>query len=152
GSRQQILFYTIKNKPSLSRTFGLTGGVYSGTSGAVADTKLTGAFGVGMDSSGNTYSVSALSGTGIRKFSSSGQLASSLRGVEFLDTAIADSASEGADVYTKEEHFTMNYAASGGKEWTWASISANVTQYAKDQRLTNSGGANAVALRNFSGH
>ncbi|MDQ1469704.1 MAG: hypothetical protein QOJ99_1184 [Bryobacterales bacterium] len=108
--------------------------------------------GVGTDSSGNIYVVSTFAGTSIRKFSPSGSLLWHLKGLSFIDVAVADPSSDGLDLYTKHQHFTMDYNQQPGHEWSWAGMLKNKFKYPTDPYLTLlSGGNSPVALRNIKG-
>ena len=138
GPRQQILIYDIKNKPKQVDTFGVEGGIYAGIPGEVKDLKFAGISGVGSDSSGNMYvSNDGFERTGVdlRKFSPSGKLQWKLLGLQFLDNADVDPATNGLDVYTKNERFSMDYSKSKGKEATYEGYTLNAFKYPQDPRL-----------------
>jgi hypothetical protein len=147
--RQQIRIYNIsRTAPQLVRTFGDLNGVYSGNPGEIEDTKLIQPTGVGMDSSANLYVTGTLAGAEIRAFSASGLLLWNLRGLEYVDSAIADPTSDGSDVYTKKEHFSMNYNRAPGSEWKWKALTVNPYRYPNDLRVTS---PNGQSIRNSSG-
>jgi hypothetical protein len=135
GTRQQILFYNTSSSQQVA-TFGVAGGIYSGNQGQTGDQKLISPTGLGTDSSGNIYVASTVGGAEIRAFSSSGTLQWHLEGLEFIDTAVADPATDGLDVYTKRQHFTMDYSQSNGKEATWAGMTVQTLKYPTDPRLS----------------
>ena len=138
GLRQQILIYNIKNKPVQIGTFGDKGGIYGGIRGEVKDLKLYSISGVGTDATGNIYiSNHGFNSTGadLRKFLPSGTLKWRLLGLQFLDNADADSASDGLDVFTKNEHFVMDYNKGSGKEWSYKGYTLDKFRYPDDGRL-----------------
>lgn len=117
GPRQQVLIYNITSTPTLVETLGSERGIYSGTPGEVGDLKLVGLTGVGTDASGNIYvSLDGFNGSGadLRKFDATGAMQWRLLGLQFVDNADADPGTDGVDVFTKNEHFVMDYSKSNG--------------------------------------
>jgi hypothetical protein len=138
GPRQQVLIYDIAKKPSLVGTLGTEGGIYSGTPGEVGALKFAGLSGVGTDAKGNIYVSSNgfhKSGVDLRKFSPSGELQWQLLGLHFLDTADADAATDAVDVFSKDEHFVMDYSKGSGSEWSYKGYTINRFRYPDDPRL-----------------
>jgi sugar lactone lactonase YvrE len=155
GPRQQILFYDVSSSPHQVATFGATGGIYSGTPGQMGDQKLISPVGIGTDSAGNIYVASTVGGSDIRKFSAAGALQWELKGLEFVDVAVADPASDGLEVYTKRQHFTMDYTSRAGKEATWKGMTIQTLKYPTDPRLSfiapTAGWNSILAVRNIGG-
>jgi hypothetical protein len=137
GPRQQILFYRIVGAPVLVKTFGEAGGIYSGRRGSIGDLRLNGPNAVGMDAAGNLYVNSSASGTDLRKFSASGAPLWRVLGVIFLDTGAADPRSDGREVYTVRDRFTMDYGKREGREWALASHTVDRFRYPDDPRLSD---------------
>jgi hypothetical protein len=138
GPRQQILIYNIKNKPVLTGTFGSKGGIYEGTAGEISNLKLYGITGVGTDAAGNIYINSNgfnNSGTDLRKFTPTGKLQWQLLGLHFVDNADTDPATDGVEVFTKQEQFVMNYSKPAGQQWTYKAYTVNPFKYPQDPRL-----------------
>jgi len=138
GPRQQVLIYDITKAPVLSSTFGIKGGIYAGIPGEVKDGKLYGLSGVGTDAGGNIYiGIDGFnrSGVDLRKFSPSGALQWRLLGLEFIDNADVDAATDGVHVFTKHEHFVMDYTKPAGKQWTYKGYTLNPFKYPQDPRL-----------------
>ncbi|MGH1392758.1 MAG: hypothetical protein ACRAVC_01800 [Trichormus sp.] len=139
SQRQQVLIYNnIAKKPLQTGTFGDKGGIYSGVRGQVKDAKLYGITGVGTDTAGNIYiSNHGFNSTGadLRKFSPTGKLQWRLLGLQFLDNADADPDTDGKDVFTKNEHFVMDYSKNNGKEWTYKAYTLDKFRYPDDGRL-----------------
>ena len=135
GPRQQVLVYQIKGRPQLIRTLGVKGGIYAGKRGEVGALKLNGLTGVGTDAAGAIYVSDAGAGSDLRKFSPTGTLQWRLLGLEFLDSADADPATDGVDIFTKEEHFVMDYRQRNGQEWTYQAYTVDRFRYPDDPRL-----------------
>ncbi|MDM9585480.1 hypothetical protein [Nostoc sp. GT001] len=141
GLRQQMLTYDIKDKPIQVSSFGSKGGIYAGVAGEVRDLKLYGLTGVGTDASGNIYINSNgfnKSGTDLRKFSPSGKLMWRSLGLIFVDNADADPKTDGVDVFTKQEHYLMDYNQAAGKQWNYKAYTLNPFKYPQDPRLHTS--------------
>jgi hypothetical protein len=141
GQNQQVLIYNISKNPVQVGTFGTKGGVYAGTPGEVGDLKLYGLAGVGTDKAGNIYINSNgfnNSGTDLRKFSPSGKLQWRLLGLHFVDNADVDPKTDGAEVFTKQEQFLMNYSKPPGQQWTYNSYTLHPFKYPQDPRLHTS--------------
>jgi hypothetical protein len=154
GPAHQILIYTMRPIPRKVGTLGVEGGIYSGKAGETGDDKLISPIGVGADTAGGIYVASTLAGAEIRKYSSTGVLLWHLVGLEFIDTAVADPDSDGSDIYTKDEHFTMDYSQPAGRESVWKGMTIHKLKYPTDPRLSlpNSGSNSVVAFRNIVGH
>jgi hypothetical protein len=140
GPRQQVLIYDISGTPKLIGTVGTQEGIYSGTRGEVGELKLNGLTGVGTDRAGNIYVSNdgfGGSGTDLRKFSPLGKMQWQLLGLQFVDNADADPDTDGLDVFTKHEHFMMDYSKSKGQEWTYKGYTVDKFRYPDDPRLHN---------------
>ena len=140
GPRQQVLIYDISGTPKLIGTFGTQGGIYSGTKGEVGELKLNGLTGVGTDRAGNIYVSNdgfGGSGTDLRKFSPLGKMQWQLLGLQFVDNADADPGTDGLDVFTKHEHFVMDYSKENGQEWSYKAYILDKFRYPDDPRLHN---------------
>jgi sugar lactone lactonase YvrE len=160
GPRQQVLMYNIDQAPKLVGTVGTQGGIYAGRRGEIGATKLYGLTGVGADAAGNIYvscngfkgAARDFSGTDLRKFSSSGALQWRLLGLEFVDNADADPGTDGVDVFTKHEHFVMDYSKASGQQWTYKAYTADKFRYPDDARFQNIGHTAASAsVRRING-
>jgi hypothetical protein len=137
GSAQQVIFYNnLAGTPARNGTFGVSGGIYSGSAGTMADNKLISPTGVGMDSSGNIYVSSNIGGAQIRVYNSSGTKLWDVQGLEFMDSGVPDPATNGADVYTKRQHFTMDYSKRAGQEYTYSGMTINSVAYPTDPRIS----------------
>ena len=138
GPRQQVLIYNIAEKPTLVSTFGTEKGIYSGTPGEVGEKKLYGITGVGTDTAGNIYVSNDgfnKSGADLRKFSPEGRMQWQLLGLQFLDSADADPSTDGVDIFTKDEHFVMDYSKANGREGSYKGYTLDKFRYPDDGRL-----------------
>jgi len=147
GPNQQILIYNIQNQPVQVGTFGTKGGIYAGIPGEVQPLKLYGITGVGADAAGNIYVNSNgfnNSGTDLRKFAPSGKQLWNLHGLLFVDNADTDPKSDGVEVFTKHEHFLIDYSQPTGKQWTYKAYTLNPFKYPQDPRLHTSPDATFV--------
>ncbi|AUT01632.1 hypothetical protein CLI64_15255 [Nostoc sp. CENA543] len=152
SQNQQILIYKVADKPVKIGNFGDKGGIYSNIRGQVKDSKLYGITGVGTDKAGNIYvSNNGFNNTGadLRKFTPAGKLQWRLLGLQFLDNADADPDSDGKDVFTKNEHFVMDYSKNSGKEWTYKAYTLDKFRYPDDGRLHTT--PTAAFVRRLSG-
>jgi hypothetical protein len=138
GPQQQILIYDLKQAPVQVATLGSKGGITSGIPGEVTPEKLGGITGVGTDAAGNIYisqDGSNRSGALLSSYSPNRRLLWQLMGLQFLDTADADPGTNGLDVFTKDEHFVMDYRKSNGKEWRYKAHTLDRFRYPDDGRL-----------------
>ncbi|WYL97093.1 MAG: hypothetical protein HEQ35_27840 [Gloeotrichia echinulata IR180] len=141
GVSQQILIYKITDKPVQVGTFGSKNGIYGGIPGEVKPLKFYGITGVGTDGNGNFYINSNgfnKSGTDLRKFSPSAKQLWQLLGLLFIDNADADPKTDGVELFTKQEHFLMDYSRPAGKQWTYKGYTLNTFKYPQDPRLHTS--------------
>ena len=141
GPDQDVKIYAVKAPPrarTMLTTFGVKGGVSAAPAGVIAARRFNMPVGVGTDGRGNlyVYSRGSVSGGGsvIESYAPSGRQNWRLLGLEFIDCAEPDPASE-SDVYTKEEHFALDYARPAGQQWTYKGYTANRLKYPDDPRL-----------------
>ena len=130
----------------VAAVFGAVGGIYSGKGaqiGTVGARRFNDPTGVGVDAHGNVYvSQDGTCGNGmggggtiLESYAPNKTRLWQLLGLEFVDCADGDPASE-ADVYTKEEHFVMNYArTTPGTEAAYRGYTVNRFKYPEDPRL-----------------
>lgn len=145
GPRQQVLIYNInENEPQYSLnqpidSLGEEGGIYGGNNpGLISANKFYGLSGVDIDAQGNIYvSLNGFNNSGaiLRKYDANKNLQWQLSGLEFLDTADVDPQSDGLDVYTKDEHFVINYSELQGQEAAYHAYTLDPFQYPDDPRL-----------------
>ena len=139
GVNQQIRLYShTDTHPTLAGTFGQTGGIYAGTPGAFGPLRFNRPSGVGCDAKGNLYVASAGSSGGgstvLESYTPEGDLKWRLFGLEFVDMADVDPADD-TQVYTKEEHFRLDYARPAGQDWTYQGYTIHRFRYPEDPRL-----------------
>ena len=146
GPDQSIRIYSREGR--LVGRFGT--GIYSGKPGEILPTKLVNPLAVGTDSQNNLYVAGGPGFTDLRKFSPSGKLLWALRGLTFLDTAAADNATDGRDVYTALYHFKMKDEAMGGGQWSWAAYTLDRFKYPNDPRLFGDFHYTVLAIRNLN--
>jgi len=139
GPRQQVLIFSgLRGSAKLVGTLGRRGGIYSGVPGQFGPLRFNTPTGVGCDAEGNIYVACDGStgggGTVLECYSPSRKLRWRLFGLEFVDMADVDPASD-ADVFTKEEHFRVSYPSGGPTRWTYAGYTVNRFKYPQDPRL-----------------
>ncbi len=138
-THQIHIFENITTAPTFSKTFGELYGVLAGPMvGEFGDRRFNHPIGVGVDDDGNIYVAcrGPLGGGGstLESYREDGTLNWRLLGLEFVDCAAADPASE-IDVYTKEEHFVLDYSKPAGRQWTYKGYLINKMKYPDDPRL-----------------
>ncbi|HEY3323220.1 MAG TPA: hypothetical protein VGP72_22390 [Planctomycetota bacterium] len=121
-------------------TLGVKHGIFSGVKGQVGPGRLNGLVGVGSDAAGNIYvackgrSDGNGSGLVLQSYKPDGTLNWELLGLEFVDNADVDPAAD-TNVYTKEEHFAMDYSKPRGQEWSYKGYTLDRFAYPNDPRL-----------------
>ncbi|MGA2068759.1 MAG: hypothetical protein ABSG86_27575 [Thermoguttaceae bacterium] len=140
GTDQQIRIYdAIDTAPEFKGTLGTKGGIFAGPiPGRFGDLRLNRPAAVGVDGRGNVYVASSGATAGgstvLECYSPAGQCRWRRLGLEFVDLADVDPASE-RDVFTKEEHFAMDWSRSAGREWSYQGYTVNPRKYPDDPRL-----------------
>jgi hypothetical protein len=140
GPAQQIRIYSVKGTAlSEVSTFGERAGIASETPGAFGDRKLNRVAAIGCDAKDNLYLAhdgqSGGGGTVLESYRlADGALNWRLFGLTFVDMGDVDAASD-ADVFTKEEHFRLDYAQPAGREATYAGFTIGREKYPQDPRL-----------------
>ena len=155
GVNMQIHIYNnINDTPALAQSFGTQGGILSGTKGLGAPLKFNVPNLVGVDASHNIIVWSNGNNTDIDKpidadgmgscvesYTRAGSRNWQILGLEFVDMGTFDPTTDGANLYTKHEHFTMDYSKPDGQQWTWKGWTLDRTTYANsDIRTKNDGG------------
>ncbi|MBC7871457.1 MAG: hypothetical protein H7Y09_11515, partial [Chitinophagaceae bacterium] len=138
GVDQNIKIYAdLDTQPTLVDTFGATGGVFSGIPGEVAPLKFHDLQGVGVDAVGNIYVGMGgyASGTELESYTAAGERNWRLLGLAFIDSPEVDPVSDGVDVYTKHEHFVMDYTLPPGQQANYRGFTLNPFRYPDDPRL-----------------
>jgi hypothetical protein len=140
SAAQQIRIFTVRG-PKLVETgaFGENGGIASGKPGVFADRKLNHVTALGCDAKGNLYLAhDAQTGGGGTVLESyrlgDGVVNWRLFGLTFVDMADVDPGSD-ADIFTKEEHFHLDFAQPPGREWSYSGYTVGRFRYPEDPRL-----------------
>jgi len=146
GPDQNIKIFDLSKSLTVPvATFGETGGVYAGaTPGRTGDFRFWGPRGIAHDDQGHIYIGCAgmpclqVGGTDLRMFSADGQtmLWQALGG--FVQTADADPASLGTEMYMNGKHATMDYTKAPGKSWKWSGVTLDPFRYPQDPRVVMS--------------
>ena len=155
GPDQNVKIYSVSpslRSPALLKTFGVRGGIQAAPSGQVGAQRFNRPVGGGRDRLGRLYVYSSGSvaggGSVIESYAPSGKRLWRLLGLEFIDCAEPDPLSE-TDVYTKEEHFVMDYAQPAGQQWTYQGYTVNPFRYPDDPRVHT--GTTSVFVRRIGG-
>jgi hypothetical protein len=78
-----------------------------------------------------------MGGTDIRAFSpTDSTLLWQVQGLAFVNTADADPASDGKDVYLNAKHFRMDFNQPPGKSWSLKAVTLDPFRFPNDPRLT----------------
>jgi len=140
GPTQQVRNFSVRGTALVeSGAFGEPGGIASGKPGAFGDRKLNHVTALGCDAKDNLYlAQDAQSGGGGTVLESyrltDGVLNWRLFGLTFVDMADLDPGSD-TDVFTKEEHFHLDYTQPAGREWSYAGYTIGRFRYPEDPRL-----------------
>ncbi len=139
GPRQQVLFFKLGAAScELAGTFGEPGGMFAEPHpGSVGPKRLAGPVGAGFDSAGNFYVACNVprGGTVLRSFSPAGALRWELLGLEFLDVADSAPGSDGRVLYTADDQYEFDPAASSGRGWRWTAHTYNPFRSPDDLRF-----------------
>jgi len=138
--------------PSLVRTVGEKGGIYSGQHpGLVYDpaaggyARFAGVAGVGVDAKGNLYVGGGFQGTDLRMFTPSGKLGWMLNSLMFCNTYDVDPASDGADLYGTYTHVKLDLSKTApGAEQQYLGYNWDLRNYGEP---INAGGSQAIVRR-----
>ena len=140
GPDQQVKIYeSIETSPRLKDTLGAKGGIFAPpVSGAFGDLRFNRLSCVGADAAGKVYVASSGSVAGgstvLERYAPDGKLGWRVMGLTFVDMGGLDPASE-TDMFTKEEHFVLDYAQSAGQEWSYRGYTVDPAKYPDDPRL-----------------
>ncbi len=144
GYGQRVLIYgNIDSRPRRSGSFGVEHGIFSEPTGRFGQLRFNDPAGVGTDSQGNIYVASSGSSardagggggsTVLESYGDDGRLRWRLFGLEFIDCASLDPADEN-QVWTKEEHFVLDYSKGKGCEWSYRGYTVDKWRYPDDPR------------------
>ena len=155
GPRQQVHAFDIKQTPpKLAESLGEEGGMYAGPEpGKAGAWRFAGPTGAGCDAAGNLYVSCNVprGGTVLRTFSPRRGLLWELLGLEFVDVADADPASDGRDVFTADERYRFDPDAPPGKDWRWEAHTLDPHRYPHDLRLRFPGLQCGTSVRTLGG-
>jgi len=167
GDNMQIHIYdNLTTTPAFTQSLGVQGGILSGTKGLVAPLKFNVPSLVGVDANSNIIVWSNGNnsdphkqvdydgmGSSLESYTRAGVRNWQLLGLIFVDAAAFDPATDGADLYTKHERYSMDYAKPDGQQWTWKSWTLDHKTYANsDKRLRNDGGhVSGIVMRRING-
>ena len=144
GPAQQVLLYEgLDGAPKPAGTFGAKGGILADPPGKFGDRRFNRPHGVGTDDQGRVYVASSGSSaletggggsTVLECYAPDGQCLWRVFGLHFIDGADLDPDSD-KDLYTKEEHFAMDWSRAAGQEWSYRGYTVNKFKYPDDPRL-----------------
>jgi hypothetical protein len=140
GINQQILIFgNLDKNPRQIDAFGEKGGIFSGVPGRFGDRRFNDPVAVGCDNSGNIYvahhGCTGGGSTILESYNlSSGKLNWRLFGLEFVDMADVDPIDD-TEVFTKEEHFKLDYSKKPGEQWAYIGYTVNKFKFPEDPRL-----------------
>jgi len=141
GPDQQIKIFDTATCQQVG-TFGIKGGVLADVKGQIGPQRFNGLTGVGLDAAGNIYvacrgRVSRFgNGTGLvlESYQPTGVRNWQLLGLEWVDMADADPAAD-ISVYSKTQHFLMDYSRPRGQEWSYSGYTLDRFAYPNDPRM-----------------
>jgi hypothetical protein len=135
GPDQQIRVYNIEGAPTLEDTFGVLGGVFSGTGaqiGRVGPGRLCKPHAVGTDAQGNFY-IATTEST-LTSYTPEAQVRWQLNGLPALDMIVFDPGEE-TSVYGLHERYVMDYDKLAGDETSYTAVTQHPFKYPDDPRL-----------------
>jgi len=141
GPAQQVLFFDVSGQPKLASTFGVKGGLYAGTPGAIAPQKLFALVGAGVDAEGNLYVGMSFSqvptgNTYLRAFSPSGDLLWQDYSAAFVDTFGFEPGSDGTVVFGRTTRWKLNLDnRTPGSEAMLEAVTLDPLHYPDDPRI-----------------
>jgi hypothetical protein len=145
GVDQNVKIY--KQDGTLHGTFGDLKGIYGGVKGAIAPLKLNNPVGVGLDNDGHIWvacngpktpwaDLAGGTGAELRKYTLEGGAVQWERfGLEYVDCGSGDPGTDGVDVFTKHNHYLMDYSKPAGSQWTYQGMTLDQFTYPSDPRL-----------------
>jgi hypothetical protein len=155
GPRQQVHAFDIKQTPpKLTESLGEEGGMFAGPeSGKAGSWRFAGPTGAGCDSAGNLYVSCNVprGGTVLRAFSAKRDLLWELLGLEFVDVADADAASDGSDVFSADDRYRFDPDGPSGRDWRWEAHTLDPFRYPHDLRRRFPGLQCGTSLRTLGG-
>ncbi len=138
GPRQQVYMFNVGGEPKMIRKLGEPEGLYSAPSpGRTGPFRFANPRGVGADKDGNLYVACnpARNGCVIRSFKSDRRTMNwELLGLEFVDVCDADTAADGAWLYSVDGCYSFDVTKPAGENWQWVAQTLNPFRYPDDLR------------------
>ena len=139
GPDNQIKIYEdLDADPKLAGTFGVRGGIFAQPTGKFGDLRFNRPVAVGADNAGRIYVVSdgqtGGGGTILECYNADSKLQWRRFGLTFVDCPAANPRNP-TEIFTKEEHFTLDYSRPPGHDWTYRGYTVNPAKYPDDPRL-----------------
>ena len=145
GPDQQVRIYQdLDSSPKCVATVGEKGGIFSGVRGRVGPLRFNGITGVGVDSAGNLmisqngigpcYRDENGFGNELRCLTPDGALRWELHGLEFVDIAEPDPASD-TDLFTRCQHFVLDHKATSHSAWSYRDSTLDRLRFPEDPRI-----------------
>jgi hypothetical protein len=143
GVSQQLLTYRAKDGQLVhSGAIGVKNGIYASPAGAFGNLRFNRISALGLDNQFHFYVAhhgsSGGGSTVLESYDIHADTPSTpcwrLFGLEFVDLAAPDPTSD-TDVFTKEEHFRLDYENPPGHEWGYAGYTIHRFKYPDDPRL-----------------
>ncbi len=152
---QVRIYGNLDGKPSLVKTFGIKGGIFSGTPGLHGPLKFHQIRGLGVDGAGNIYVCMMYGaqtwGQSVEAYTTGGKRLWEAHGLDYVECAAMDPDSE-TDIYDHQHHYKLDYSRSDGREWSFKGFTVNRFKYPNDSRVIFKGGFRAaVAAFRVSG-
>jgi hypothetical protein len=151
------------NPTRVAGTFGVRGGLFSGTPGQIATGKFYQPVAVGTDNAGNIYICSNTTVLGAGATIESFDLKTGKRNLEWphplygllwLDSCDADPASH-TNIYSGDKQFAFDYSThTPGAGWKFKAMTCNPIKYPEDARLPAHEGTTSASVfaRRIHGH
>jgi hypothetical protein len=143
GSRNQILEYDLSPpEPRRIRTYGVPGGLRTGTPGRIAGEpwKLFSIRGANKDRRGNLYVVLGRNAVVVRKYRAGRELEWEAASHFFIEAASVLPSSDGTEIYGREEIFSFDpESPEGTVPWRLKSLTADYDRNLDDARKDPAG-------------
>ncbi len=164
GSKDQLLvaengldlniriYAGLAKNPSLAKTFGEKGGIFSGKNPGLVHDPDAGGYarfprlsGVGVDKQGNIYVGGGFQGSDVRAFTPEGKLLWMVNSLVFCNTYDVDPDSDGAQIYAPFSHLELDLSKTDpGSEQKYVSYNWNPRRFGE---LLHPGNVQAMVRR-----
>jgi len=150
NQHSQVWIYNLSETPAKVGTFGVQGGIFSGTSGVFSGSaKLHWIKAIAVDASDNIYTgctYGTFWGNCIEKWSPAGALQWRLFAGTSLDSAGLDPEND-TEVFSKYHHYSLDYSkTTPGTEWSLRGFTVNRFKYPNDPRVDQNSDVGSRAL------